>query len=132
MALLNWAFKFWLRQVPVDLGDHGLRRMGTGYGQDLWMNLLDPVCTVLGGLRTETSRDNHPTIFGERFTDRVEAFAHGVIDKTAGIHDHEIGIPVVWCDLVTVRTQLRQDQFTIDKRFGAPKRDKSNAWHLRH
>ena len=131
-APLNRMVDHRLRQMAVDLRNDLGSRMRSRHGQDLGMNLRDPIGAVLPGLRAKTTRHNDPTIFGQCFADRIETLAHRIINEAAGIDHDKIRISIVGCDLVPVRTQSGQDQFTVDQRFRTTQGNETHPRRIRH
>ncbi|CDE48212.1 putative membrane-associated oxidoreductase [Sutterella sp. CAG:351] len=77
-------------------------------------------------LPAEASHHDHAAVFTGRFGDRAEALLNRLVDEPAGIHDHEIRIPVVIDDRIAFAPELRNDALGVDKRLGAAKGHKTD------
>jgi hypothetical protein len=69
---------------------------------------------------THAARDQHPAVFADRFTNRLEALFFGGIDETAGIDDDHTRVVIVRSDFVAFYSELGQDPFGVDQGFGTP------------
>src|SRR5699024_7020612 len=74
--------------------------------------------------------DDHFTILIERFADRVQTLLNGRIDKSTGVHHHQIRRFIIGHNLVPFGAKLRQNIFRIHKGFRATKGDKTNFWGI--
>ena len=93
-----------LGQVLVHHLHHFIGGMRAGDRQHLGMRIFHHIAFC-----TETAGDNHLAVFLQRFADGVERFFHRAVDKTAGVHHHQIGVLITAGDDVTLGAQTRQD-----------------------
>ena len=121
-----------LRQIGMDRIHHLLRGVGTGHGQHARVHLANQIAATVAALGSETSGDDHTAVGGQRFTDGVEAFAHGVVDEAAGVDDHQIGTFEGFGGLVALGAQARKDQFGIGKGLGAAQAHETHLGGGRH
>src|SRR5690606_31680679 len=91
----------------------------TGNGKHAGVHVTD---VVFG--HAHAAGDDHLAVLGDGFADGIQRFRLGTIDEAAGVDDHHVGVLVGGHDLVTLRTQLGQDAFGIDRCLGAPQRNK--------
>ena len=95
-------------------GHHYLfQRVRAGHGEDLRMRVAHHVA-----LGAQTSGDDHPAVFRDRFADRVKRFLHRRLDEAAGIHHDEIGPVVRGGDRVAFGAQPGEDALRVDQRLG--------------
>ena len=99
-----------------------LVRMRAGDLEDRGVPLRD-----LLGLRAEAAGHDDASVPGERLTDRVERFVHGLVDEAAGVDDDEVRRVVRRRDLVAFGTQLREDALGVHQRLGAAEAHETNA-----
>ena len=74
----------------------------------------------------EAPHHDHAAVFTGRFGDRAEALLNRLVDEPAGIHDHEIRIPVVIDDRIAFAPELRNDALRVDERLGAAEGHKTD------
>ncbi len=55
--------------------------------------------------------DNHPAILVERLADRLEALLFGAVEKTAGVHQHDVRAGIVARKGIALRAQRGHDAF---------------------
>jgi hypothetical protein len=82
----------------------------TGYFQHLRVaveNLLR--------LRTQATGDDDFAVFGQCLSNGVQGLVHCGVDKTAGVHDHEVGFPIRGGDLIALRTQAGEYALGVDQ-----------------
>ena len=78
------------------------------------------------GLGAQAAGDDHPAVFPERRTDRVEALGLGAVEKAAGVDHHDVGAGVLARELIALGAQPRDDALGIDQRLRAAERDKAD------
>ena len=78
------------------------------------------------GPGTEATGNDYPAVFMQRLIDRLHGFLHRGIDKTTGIDDHHIRLPLIGDDLITLGAQPGQDLFGIHRGLGAAQADETN------
>ncbi len=94
-------------------------RMGAGDGQYLRMHAGDDIVAAGVLLGAKATGDDDLAVLGQRLADRVQALLHRLVDKAAGIDDHQIGTVIGAADGITLGTQLGDDLFGIDEGLGA-------------
>ena len=77
-----------------------------GDGQYLRMQF-----TNLCFIHTHAASDNHLAVFVQGFSNRLQRFSLGGINKTAGIHNHQIGILITGDQIITLPAQLGENAF---------------------
>ena len=117
-----------LGKVQVHRIHHFLRGMWAGHGQHAGVHLPHHVAAVLAGFGTQATGHDDTAIGGKRFSNRVQAFLDGIVNKAAGVDDDKICTFKGFRGLVALGAQLRQDQLRIGQCLGAAKTDKANAW----
>ena len=80
---------FW--QVMVHRIHDLLRCVGTGHGKHARVHLAHQVAAIVGITLAQAASHDNLAVLGQGFTNGVEAFAHGIVDKTAGVHNDQIG-----------------------------------------
>ena len=75
-------------------------------------------------LETQTPRDNHLAVLGQRLADRAERLLDRGVDEAAGVDDDEVGAGVVGRGGVTLGPELGEDSFGIYKCLGTAERNK--------
>ena len=66
-----------------------------------------------GFFNAHTARDNHASVFSDRFANCFERFCFCAVDKAAGVDDHHVGVIVVRHDLIAFSTQLGEDALRV-------------------
>ena len=92
------------------------------HGEDLRVVFADVV-----GFCAQAAGDDDAAIFLERFTDGVERFRFGAVEKPAGVDDDGLCARVIGRDGVAFGAQAGEDAFAINEGFGAAKRDHANG-----
>ena len=110
------------RRGPMDGGQDALVLLRAGYREHVRIGGGD-----LFRLRAHAAGDHDLAVFGERRADRGERLRLRAVEKTAGVDNREVGIGVFTGELVTLRTQPRDDALGIDQRFRAAERDERDA-----
>jgi hypothetical protein len=115
-----------LGQVGMHRIHHLLRGMRTGHGQHARVHLAHQVAALVAGLGAQAAGDDHAAVLGQRFTDGVQAFLHGIVDEAAGVDDHQIGTFESLGGLIALGAQPGQDQFGIGQGLGAAQAHKAD------
>ena len=102
--------------------DHFFIRMGPRYRQHAGMGFADFVC-----FNAHTTGDNDFTVFTDSFTNGVQRFLFRRINKTAGVHHHNVGVFVGWYYVIPVQPQLGQNTLGVYQGLGATQTDKTNS-----
>ena len=111
--------RVWIRRHALMHGvEHLFILMRTGNGQNRRMGAANVIF-----FSTETSGHNHLAIFLKRLANRIQTFGFGTVEKSAGIHDHRVGVSIVRRNRITLSPQAGQDTFAINQRFRATKAD---------
>ena len=105
---------------------HLLRGMRASDGQHAGVHLPHQVAALTAGAGTQAAGDDDLAVGGQRLANGVQAFAHRVIDKTAGVDDHQVSAGKGFAGLVTLSTELGEDQFAVGQRLGAAQADKAD------
>ena len=87
-----------------------LRGLWPRDSQNTWVHLAHQIATALTRFCSQTPRHNHFAIFCKGFTNCVQAFFHGIVDKTAGIDNDQVGALESFGSLVTLCIELGQNQ----------------------
>ena len=111
----------WHRQMLMDDGHHLFQCMRTGNGQYIRMRRFDHAFTG-----TQATRHDDLAILTQGFTDGIERFFHGRINKAAGVDHDQICTGIVTNDVITFRPQTGEDAFTINGGLGATQADHAN------
>ncbi len=83
-------------------------------------------------LDPETAGDDDPSVFGDGLPDGLEAFLLRAIEKTAGIHQDDVGAGIVAGKRITLGAQRRHDALGIDEGLRTAEADESDLWCLGH
>ena len=108
-----------LRKVLVHQLIDEIKFARTRHPQNLRAMSQHVVFTRQRFARTQTARDDHATVFCQRFTDGFDALGHGFVQEAARIDDHQIGIVVRADQTIAFRTQTRHDDFRVHERLRA-------------
>lgn len=117
----------WFWQVQVHRIHDLLCRMRSGHRQHAGVHLAHQIAAVVPRLCTEATGHDHAAVFSQCLADRVQALLDGIVNKAAGVDDHQIGAFKCFGGLVTLGIELREDQLGIGQRFGAAEADKTDA-----
>ena len=83
----------------VDRVHDGVVLMRAGHGEHVGERLADALV-----LDAEAAGDDHAAIFRHRLADRFEAFGLGAVEKSTGVHHHDIGAVVAWRNRIALRS----------------------------
>jgi len=86
----------------------------------------------LFGLRSHAAGHDHFAIFRHRCADCGKRFRLRAVEKTAGIHDRQVGTGMFVGKFVTLGTQAGNDALGINQGFWATERDKRDARRAVH
>ena len=115
------------REMGVDRRHDVLAGVRSGHRQHARMQVAHYVA-----LRTQTAGHDHPAVFGQRLADDLQRFRHRRVDKTTGIHHHQIRRLIRGYQIVTLGSQTSQDLFGIHQRLGATEADKPDLGRTAH
>ena len=87
---------------------------------------------MVSRLCPEATGHDHLAVAGQRLTDRIERLVHRLVDEAARVDHDEVRILVGADDVVTFRTQARQDAFRIDEGLGTAEADEADLGGRRH
>jgi len=113
-------------KMMVDMPHHLLRRMRPGNRKHLGMDARDHIAAIGVAAGPQTAGDDDFAVLGKCLANRIERFCDRVIYEATGIDDHQVGVLVARRNLVSLGPQLRNDQFAIDQRLWAAKRNETN------
>ena len=116
-----------LGQVGVHRVHHLLRGMGAGHSQHAGMHFGHHAAAALfASLGAQATGHDHLAIGGQSLANRVQAFLDGIVDKAAGIDDHQIRAFKGLGGLITLGAELGQDQLGIGQGLGTAQRHEAD------
>ena len=116
-----------LGQVLVHRIHHLLRGVGAGHGQHAGVYFGDHgAAAFLASLGSQAASHDHLAIGSQCFANGVQTFLDGIVNKTAGVHDHQIRAFKGFGGLVALSAELREDEFRVSQCLGAAQRHKAH------
>ena len=115
-----------LGQVQVDGVHHLLGGVRACDGQHTGVHLAHHIVAICIRLGAQAAGDDHAAVLRQRLANRVQAFAHRVVNKAAGVDDDQVRALEGFGGLVALGAELGEDELGIGQRFGAAQADKAH------
>ncbi len=115
------------RQVGVDRVHHLLVLLRPGDREHAGVGASNHL-----GLYAEAAGDDDLAVLGHGLADGLQGLLDGVVDETAGVHHHQIGVVVAADHVIALHPELGEDTLGIHQRLGAAEADKTDAWCCTH
>ena len=108
---------------------HRLRGVRASYGQHFGVYVAHQRACFTAAhcwLCAQAARNDDFAVFGQRVTNGFKAFLHGLVNKAAGVHNHQVCIGKGFAGGVAFGAELGKDKLRIGQRLGAAQADKAD------
>jgi len=125
----QWIGGALLWQHATDFTQNFLIGRGARYAEHLGMKFLNSL-----GILPFPHATGHQdaAVLRDGFSNRLQTFSLGAVDKAAGIDDDHPCIMIVGGDFVSFDRELRQDSLRVHECFGTSQRNEAYLGRLRH